>query len=115
MSQHHLLGIHTGIGAGRYTIKYMQVYISLRMRKMYILEKLNFKISWGSMPPDPPTVLAPSALDTIFARLNRACYYQWVILSIILRILPTQKDVSFLIRKKGAPSVLYGDIFFKDC
>ena len=34
---------------------------------MYILEKLNFKISWGTMPPDPPSVLAPSALVPSFA------------------------------------------------
>ena len=42
-------------------------YISLRMRKMSTLEKLNFKISRGSMPPDRPSVLAPSALDSTFA------------------------------------------------
>ena len=59
----------------------------------------------GEHAPGPPTVLAPSALDTIFVGLTlncfrRACYYQWVILSIILRILPTQKDVSFLSRKR---------------
>ena len=37
---------------------------------MYIFEKPNFKISRGSMPPDPPSVLAPPALDTIFAGLR---------------------------------------------
>ena len=79
-------------------------YISLRMRKICTLEKLNFKISRGSMPPDPPSVLAPSVLDIIFAGLTlncfrRACYFQSVILSILLRILRTQKDVSFLSRK----------------
>ena len=63
-------------------------YISLSMRKTCSLEKLNFP---GSMPPDPPSVLAPSVLDTIFAGLTlncfrRACYFQSVILSIILRI-----------------------------
>ena len=55
---------------------------------MCILEKLNFKISRRSMPLEPPTVLAPSALETIFAGLalncfRRVCYYQWVIVSII--------------------------------
>ena len=35
---------------------------------MCILEKLNFKISWGSMLPDPPTGLAPSALRPIITR-----------------------------------------------
>ena len=89
------------------------------MRKMCILEKLNLKISRGSMPLDPPSVLVPSTLHIIFAgqTLNcfrRAYYFQWVILSIILRILRTQKDVSFLSRK-GAPSVLYRNIYFKDC
>ena len=54
-------------------------YISLRMRKMCIFGKQNFKISRGIMPPDSPSVLAPSALDTIFTGLNlncfgRACY-----------------------------------------
>ena len=79
-------------------------YISLRMRNMCTIEKLNFKISRGSMPPDPPSVLVPSALNTILAGLTlncfgRACYFQSVILSIILRILRTQKDASSLSRK----------------
>ena len=34
--------------------RFIFCYISLRMPKMCILEKLNFKISQGSMPPDPP-------------------------------------------------------------
>ena len=37
---------------------------------MCILEKLNFKISRGSMSPDPPSLLAPSALDTVWAGLT---------------------------------------------
>ena len=37
---------------------------------MCILEKLNFKTSWRSIPPDLPSVFAPSALDPIFARLT---------------------------------------------
>ena len=68
--------------------------------------------------PGPPSILAPSALDTVFAGLtlncfDRACYFQSVILSIILRILRTQKDVFSV--EKGASSVLYRDIYFKDC
>ena len=91
-------------------------YISLRMRKMCILEKLNLKNSRGSMPPDPPTVLVPKALHTIFAGLTLncfrlACYYQWVKLSIILRILRRQKMFLFSI-EKGVPSVLYRDIYY---
>ena len=35
------------------------------MRQMCILEKLNLKIYRGSMPPDPPTVLAFSARHPI--------------------------------------------------
>ena len=34
------------------------------------LEKLNFEISRGSMPPDSPSVLAPSALDPALAGLT---------------------------------------------
>ena len=84
--------------------RFIFCYISLRMPKMCILEKLNFKISLGSMPPDPPSVLVPLALDAIFAGLTlncfrRACYYHWVILIIISHILCTQKHVSFLSRK----------------
>ena len=55
--------------------------------------------------PPPPSVLLPSALDTIYTGLTmnclrRDCYFQWVILSIILRILRTQNDVSFFSRKR---------------
>ena len=58
----------------------------------------------GGHATGPPSVLAPSALDAIFAGLtincfHRSCYFKWVIVSIILRILRTQKDVSFLSRK----------------
>ena len=34
---------------------------------MFILEMLNFKISTGEHAPDPPSVLAPSALVPSFA------------------------------------------------
>ena len=73
----------------------------------------------GEHAPGPPSVLALLALDPIFAGLTlncflRACYYQWVILGIILRILITQKYVSFSV-EMGALSVLYSDIYFKDC
>ena len=89
----------------QFAAKYMQFssvpfglffrYISLRMRKMCTLEKLNFKISRGTMPSDLPSLLAPSALDTIWAGLalncfRLTCYFQSVILTIILRILYTQ-------------------------
>ena len=79
---------------------------------MCILEKLNFKIFRGGMSPDPPSVLAPLALDPIFAGLTlncfrRACCYQWVILSIILRqYLKYTKRYLFFSVEKGEPSVL---------
>ena len=70
---------------------------------MCILEKLNFKISRGSMLSDRPSVLAPLALNPIFAGLTlncfcQACCYQWVILSIILRILRWLEIVSWRAR-----------------
>ena len=73
-------------------------YNFLKMGKMCILEKLNFKFSRGSMPPDPPVYSRLRRSILFFGiTLNcfrRACYYQWV-----LRMLRTQKDVSFLSRK----------------
>ena len=36
---------------------------------MCIIVKLNFKISRASMSPDLPSILAPSALDSISAGL----------------------------------------------
>ena len=68
------------------------------------------------MPPDPPSVLAPLALDPIFAGLTlncfrRACYYQLVILSIILRILITQKDVAFISKKAYTFRIIQRYIF----
>ena len=83
---------------------------------MCILEKLNFKIIWGSMPPDPPSVLGawPSFCQTNSELL--ACYYQLVVLSIILHILITQKDVSFFSRKGCTFRIKQNrDIYFKDC
>ena len=70
----------------------------------------------GEHVPDSPSVLASSALHIIFAGLTlncfrRACYFQWVILSIILRILRTQKDVSFLSRKGSTFRIIWKYIF----
>ena len=64
----------------------------------------QFQVFPGRHAPGPPSVLAPLMLDTVFAGLTLicfrvACYYQGVILSIILRISRTKKDVSFLSRK----------------
>ena len=41
---------------------------------MCILEKLNFKISRGTMPPDPPTVFAPPVLDPLSAGSTLNCF-----------------------------------------
>ena len=60
----------------------------------------------GEHVPGPRCVLAPSVLHPIFAgpTLNSFCqacyYYQWVIFSLILRILITQKHFSFFTRKR---------------
>ena len=43
---------------------------------MCVLEKLNFKISWGSMPPDPPSVLTPPVLDPLSAGLTMNCFHR---------------------------------------
>ena len=71
----------------------------------------------GEHAPRAPLVLNPIfAAELILNCFRRACYYQWVILSIIiLCILITQKAVSFFSVEKGAPSVLYRGIYFKDC
>ena len=60
----------------------------------------------GEHSPGPPSLLAPSALDTIWVGLTLNCflraiasYFQSVILTMILRILRIQKEVSFLSRK----------------
>ena len=41
---------------------------------MCVLEKLNFKISRVSMPPDPPSVFAPPVLDPLSAGSTLNCF-----------------------------------------
>ena len=72
----------------------------------------------GQYAPRPPSVLTPSMLDTSFAGLTlncfrRACYYQWLILSILLCVLHTKMFLFSV--EKGAPSGLYRDIYSKNC
>ena len=43
---------------------------------MCVLEKLNFKISRGSMPPDPPRVLMPPVLDPLSAGSTLNCFHR---------------------------------------
>ena len=43
---------------------------------MCILEKLNFKISRESMPPDIPSVLAPPVFDPLSAGSTLNCFHQ---------------------------------------
>ena len=68
---------------------------------MCILEKLNFKISRGSMPPEPPSVLAPAALDPIIAgpTMGNSQYN--------ITYLNQTKTFFFFSQEKSAPSVLY--------
>ena len=76
-------------------------------RQMYILEKLNFKISRGSMPPDPRNVIVPSAPHPIFAgpTIGDSQYIT------CLNHTHTQKNLFSL--EKYAPSVLYRDIYLR--
>ena len=83
------------------------------------LREEEFQNFPGEHIPGPLTVLASLALHPIFAGLTlncfrRACYYQWVILSIILRIIITQKIFLFSVElEKGAPSTLYIHIYMR--
>ena len=43
---------------------------------MCALEKLNFKISRGIMLPDPPSILAPLALDPRSAGSTLNCFHR---------------------------------------
>ena len=43
---------------------------------MCVLEKLNFKISRGSMPPDPRSVLVPPVLDPLSAGSTLNCFHR---------------------------------------
>ena len=84
---------------------------------MCILEKLNFKISRGSMSLDP-LVYSRLCARSYFCLTNSELLLPGLLLpmgNITFSILITQKDVSFFSVEKGAPSVLYRDIYFKDC
>ena len=70
----------------------------------------------GEHAPGPPTVVAPMALDPIFAGLTLNC--------LLLPMGNTQYNITYLNYtkrrfffsvEKGAPSILYRDIYFKDC
>ena len=76
---------------------------------MCILEKLNSKISWGSMPPDPPSVIAPSALVPSFAGPTMGNSHNNI------TYLNQTKTFFFFSLQKSTPSVLYIDIYFKGC
>ena len=78
---------------------------------MWTLEKLNFKISRGSMPSYPPSLLAPLALDTIWAGLTLNCFrragdFQSVIITMIFGILRIKMMFLYSV-EKDAPPVLY--------
>ena len=77
---------------------------------MCILEKLNFKILRGSMPPDPPSVLVPLPFHPIFDGLSlncfrRACYYQMANTQYDITYLNYTKICFFFSVEKGAPYI----------
>ena len=43
---------------------------------MCVLEKLNFKISRGGVPPDSPSVLAPPVFDPLLAGSILNCFHR---------------------------------------
>ena len=43
---------------------------------MCVLEKLNFKISRGNMPPDPPSVLIPPVLGPLSVGSTLKCLHR---------------------------------------
>ena len=43
---------------------------------MCVLEKVNFKISRGSMSPEPLSVLAPPVLDPLSAGSTMNCFHR---------------------------------------
>ena len=70
----------------------LSLILSENTQNVHVREA-KFQNLSGKHAPDPLSALAPSALDPIFARLTRTlncsrrtCYYQWVIVSTILRI-----------------------------
>ena len=97
---------------------FFSLHLSANAQNVHFREA-KFQNFLGEHAPGPPSILALSALDIIFARLTlkcfrRACYFQSIILSIILRIFVHKKMFLFSV-EKGAPSVLYSYIYFKDC
>ena len=71
------------------------------------------------VPGSPYSVLAPSALDPISAGLTLkcfrwSCYYQWAIVSKILRILITQNHLFFFTSKGCTFCIIQRYIYFND-
>ena len=82
------------------------------MRQMCILEKLNFKISGGSMPPDPPSVLAPSALVPSFAGPTMGNSHCILIRQKYFFLFFTTKESTFRIINKIWMQGYYNNIIF---
>ena len=78
-------------------------------RQMCILEKLNFKISRGSMPPDPRNVIVSSAPHPIFAgpTIGDSQYN--------ITYLNHTHTKKIFFHKKSMHLPYYTDIYFKDC
>ena len=91
----------------------MQFHRNFRLIFSLNLSENAQNVHFGEAP-DLPSLLAPSALDTIWAGLTLNCfrqagYFQSVTLTMILRILRPQKDVSFLSRKGCTKGLLKRD------
>ena len=85
---------------------------------MCTLEKLNFTISRGSMPLDPPSLLAPPALylgRTNFELLPPGWLFPIGNTYYDITYLTYTKTMFLFLVEKGAPPALYRDIYFKDC
>ena len=102
----------------QFAAKYMQFHRNFRLFfSLHLSENAqNVHFREAKFPPDPPSLLAPSALHTIWAGLTLNCFrqaghFQSVTLTMILRILRTQKDVSFLSRKGCTSRIVQRYIF----
>ena len=105
----------------QFAAKYMQFHCNFRLiLSLHLSENgqnVHFREAKFQLKfPGPPSVLAPSALDTIWAGLTLNCfhqagYFQSVTLTMILRILRTQKDVYFLSRKGCTSRIVQRHIF----
>ena len=79
---------------------------------MCILDKLSFKISRGSMPPYIPSEARPYFCHANFDRELLLRTGNVILVSIMLRILITQKHFSFFTRKGCTFRIIHRYIFY---